>query len=279
MIYKLGFGGSGLGISHYKTLSKCRNRARLNWEASQDHLPGAEDSVNTAAGTLAHGFMAMYHEPGNRSQIDVKTVSFTPEYHPALFEPEARSEAERAFNAYQERFLPNSLGKVIGVEYRIGATDSHDTDPPITVDLLTRVAKTDLARIGLARGLDLEPGLYIVDHKFLGQKAGTLVDSYLNDMQGIGYQIIWERRRAHLKLPKVNGMIINFIIKTKAIQFISLLIPPPTSVQIDAFDTWLAHTREDELEDPYRINPTQCFWPSICRWWLTSKCDWSKASE
>lgn len=272
MEFTLGFGGSGRGISHYKTLNRCRNRATLNWEASQNQLPGAEDSENTAAGTLAHGFMALYHGNGH---LEASEVLFEPEHHPSLAFPGARSEAERAFNAYQERFAPTSLGKVIGVEYRVGPLEVHDTDPAITVDLLTKISKADLPRIGMARGLDLSPGHYIVDHKFLGQKSGTMIDSYLNDMQGIGYQVIWERRRKQLKLPEVNGMIINFIIKTKAIQFMSLLIPPPTEVQIEAFDRWLAHTREDEMEDPNRINPTACFWPSICKWWVEGKCDWS----
>jgi hypothetical protein len=207
------------GGSFYKAILGCPKRYFCERENDPD---GGEDA---AFGTRFHTWLPRYHK-----WID--------EPLPAL-DPEPLSEktisevtlAER----YARRFSPQGFGSAIAVEQTLFMeVEIAGKLYPFrgTLDAIVDITAEHALLLRVERGIIVDPGRYLVDHKTKKQRSQTIVTQYLSDPQFTGYYRLWE----HHTGEKLMGTLANILFKYKDDKpegFMTLIIPPPDDT-IDA---------------------------------------------
>jgi hypothetical protein len=118
---------------------------------------------NQLTGTIFHALLDCYYTTRETQDFD-----FVGDYTTLDIFDEAMLEALRLFDAYVAEYLPNELGHLLNTEEAIQIDDTKvvGTAPyTCSIDLVTKMSKGDVAVIKKTRGLDLEPGVYLTDHK------------------------------------------------------------------------------------------------------------------
>lgn len=268
-------GGSGWGVSTYRSWLNCEKRA---WLDSQLAAGGrSNDSLETAVGTIYHALQEIYGQTQDRG-LDTSVVEYVQDSgDPANFDEEARLQAENLFRSYRTQFAPNLMGKIVALEELLDGSDLAVPWKPAGLKLtarLDRVVKltaSDVIRIRGLRGLNLIPGIYGYDFKTAGARYANTADQYKADIQFMVYQLLWNALR-----PKqtMNGFLVDVAYKTKPPHFELIYVPPVGALEERIVAAFFGRALEAIGHDPPRANPDRCFmYYRICRHLVEGRCD------
>lgn len=219
MILELPEGSSGSGISYYEKLMGCNRKAFLaNNEALVREIGGIDGQ---AIGILMHAFLELYD---NRQIVYGDLESIKIEDHWAIKNPSNLIEARRLMNWWMMTYEPEHFGETVGTEIFLAdnsvlkETFGIPSNKKLTarLDLVTRMTEEKADKFQKIRDTIIEPGLWIVDHKWYKVRSGFI--NVRESMQMLAYPIIfdeWKKSVDSLKDEKLNGIIIHFGIKTK----------------------------------------------------------------
>jgi hypothetical protein len=147
VLYKLESGGSGNGITDFLKRQQCGHAAVLAKVEPKSIARG-----NQLRGTIYHAFTEIYRTLGEK--YDPSTVEFVSDMEMPSEFLEKRQEAERCFNAFQERYCSTFGGTVLGIEK--------------SFELEGLTARLDaLIQLPEENELKVPAGTYVVDDKCL----------------------------------------------------------------------------------------------------------------
>lgn len=269
-------GHSGKGLSYWSAWGKCCFAAHLN----ELHGGGNDAGSGARIGTLGHAFAELYY-----GGYDFRCDEVI--FKPVQLNDEVQ-EATRVFDAYREKFHKDEFGKVLSLEEKfegpaveaaVGiAPFTGKTDMVVELGDEACIEALKLSRPGLADA-PLRPGMILgVDHKFLKARQSNQELKYPNSLQFIGYQVGYNATHER----KVEGWIVNVIIRTKTVQFYTMFVPPPTQVQINALRASLKYWQFLSEEMRTQTNPLEdyCFgWSEPCWWLRQGMCDRGQGGE
>lgn len=90
----------------------------------------------------------------------------------------------------------------------------------------------------------MEPGIYLWDFKTKGQRGNNDELVYRHSPQFIAYQVVWNSLYPHIAC---KGMVADVVVGHKKLEdksFYSVLVPPPTDVQIQGLQRWLQNAKK-----------------------------------
>lgn len=229
-------GGSGRGISYYSTAARCPRRAKLDAT-----LTGASAGHDAAVGTIGHGGLELFY----KGELDWETATSTDTTW-MVDEPfmDAMPEAIRLMRAYLRRFPERDFwGEVVGAEVSLPEEAKASfvkaffmVDLTARLDLVVRVKEEHLTRILDRTGLQLTPGIYIIDHKFKTRRDNNLIETYTLSAQFTAYPPLWD---LHHPAEPCQGMIANVIVGNKEPAFQQALVQPPDETRLTGLRNWL----------------------------------------
>jgi len=225
--YELRPGGSERGVSFYEGTLRCplRQKLKKQMESKRVHIAGA-----AGTGTLGHGFLDLFHTKQIPRTFDPAQVIYTaPKGYDLFIDEKARDTADRVCRFYRARFAPEHFGKVLGAEIPLEAPADAPWLPEglrLTgiADMAVRVNKKTSANLALSRLAHIEPGDYLIDHKFLGSAQPAKLASYLTSLQMIAYQLMWPGK-------PLKGMLLNIVVTSAVPVFRLLYKGPPTDLE------------------------------------------------
>ena len=215
IIDTVGSGSTTHGLSRYKRYLGCPYYAR--WAEDNSDMSRA-----ARVGILGHKLLEAW---------------FRGETIPELFITEHTVEDEDFNKAltyakqFQEKYDPNVFGKPLEVEKEVKVKDPNVVGiAPFTgrIDLMTRVTQQVIKDLPDQFELfdpinELEPGYWLVDHKFYSQKRSNLEEGLLGDLQFIAYPLAWNATQKR----KVLGTIVNVIVMNKKMRNVLVVCPLP----------------------------------------------------
>jgi hypothetical protein len=232
-------GGSGKGVSYYRSGSLCPKRVLL------DEQLRAEQGTQTYGGkfaadvgTITHELLRLYHTGINDVVIELGDYNLSDEV----------AEAERLFRGYTKHFSANVWGQVLGAEVQCPANDAEKAklasffyqELTARFDMVVRMSQEDVECWHQAGFIDLPgPGVYIVDHKTMARKESNLQLDYQTSDQFLAYPAMWDL--LHPEEPCL-GMIANCLVRHKNItadSFAQYFVPKATPEQLASFNEWL----------------------------------------
>jgi hypothetical protein len=243
---KLSQGGSGNGISHFRTVWQCARKARLDRIARE----GSESGYSATVGIIGHGILDIFYSGDARAE-DVPVLQVSDVAHQT-----APEEAKRLVSAYLKQFPERDFwGEVVGCEVQLPAPggeaavkDHLGLELTARLDLVVRTSLHHADRVYEKTGIRLDPGINIIDHKFKpGGRDGDKVkrpqreknpqQKYGLSLQFMSYPALWTL--LHPDDPCV-GMVANIIVGLKEPEFQHAHILPPNENELLALRTWLA---------------------------------------
>lgn len=256
-------GASSLGISHYSSFGHCPYRATRNSQNPNSH----QHTDGTAEGTILHAYSDLYYqgvafEPGQ--------VEFN---HP--FTKEQYDESARVWRKYQDKFAHDEWTVIASEKYLGGPAllETMGVDFTAKLDLVVEISGLQAEYLQKSRSEEIRPGRYGVDHKFLKQTPTNLEFKYPNSLQFVGYHTAWNACYPDLKL---DGFLVNVVIKNKEPKFITLVLDPPGPEQIMALKSSLKWWKYLKDNHPYQTNPLEdnCFpYSKPCYYFANGECD------
>jgi hypothetical protein len=253
------------GISFYKQiLGGCVKRYFCEREVGED------GGVDAGFGTAVHAYLDPYHsrKPLPTLSEDIPQGGYV---SPAEF-----------MRRYSKRFSPDGFGQTLLSEKRLTMT-LHDEECDIhrlitkqyqpeepacicagipfvgTLDRLCRFDEADCELFFNERGVMLEPGDYLGDHKSKKSRSNVMIPSFMKEPQFTGYHMLAKANG----FGELKGTLVNIMIRYKEDRddaFVTLLIPPPDE---DAIKVWEHIVREgdEKLRRKGRdyCDPTDCF--------------------
>lgn len=261
-------GGSGTGMSYYTAGLGCIRRDTL---AKKTGLDGDETKVGTYMHHLLEDY---YRDPNAEPQMAVEFAS--------LAEDPDANEALKLFSAYRKYFPADEFRDVVGIEPQ-AASNEEEADKLATVfgapftarfDMVVRLDEKDADFCRALRNIDVEPGLYLVDHKTKKNRSHLLVPEMMLRPQFAAYQHAWNV----LHEEKCKGVIVNVMVRHKdpdQDSFISLLVPPPNDTEIQMVkDIVRDGAAARALHGPMWANPAHCLeYFRLCPFLLNGDCD------
>lgn len=252
-------GGSGTGVSYYKTAMNCPRRARLQKEKREAGEVKHDYDGFAAAdkGTVFHRLAEIYHNKDTETVIDVADAAGQP----------ALQEGTAMFASYSKHFGVEAWGQVLGCEVSLpgdcepdcpyaeaenktacecGRADNEQRlrklfQVPFTcrIDMVVLVRESDVAGIKERTGLELEPGIYLLDHKTKDRKDSKMHQKYADEVQFHAYMMAWNA--CFPEMP-CKGLIVNVVINHKKMtknSHAAVLVDTPTETQQQAVLTFL----------------------------------------
>lgn len=233
--YNLKSGGSGKGFSYYSAATKCPRRAEL---AAESEVRSENLGEALVCGILFHGFADLYHNQ-LRHRIDPRDVAF---HYEEDGQPVGgnfivfREEVNRVWSQYQGMVPPEGLGEPVGAEIDL-ITPQTPVQQKIEVyrtlgvspwtgrvDFVSYVDEELAEKLLPETGFLLSEGRYIWDHKVHGSERSEYKDTYPDSTQLMSYILAWNITNPH---KKVEGGIINAVIRTKTIKLRKYFVPVP----------------------------------------------------
>lgn len=267
-------GGSGTGVSYYNSLLGCPRKAQLRAKEMENNpYNGMTGSLPLDIGTIFHEFLELYYTDPKARMQNPSAIQFVQDSgDPAALDEQARLEAERLFRAYRTKFPSDELGSVVALEEQLEGevVESAVGVSPFTarLDMVVKIGVKDCRRLQNTRNIEVTPGYYIVDHKTATARYGNIRDIYTNSLQFTAYYLAWNA--VHPK-QKVQGTLVNIVFKNKEVRFETIVVPPPTGIQIKALHNMF---RIAKSRDPDEANSTQCFmWGRTCKYLTDGLCD------
>ena len=242
-------GSSGTGISYYSDFAACPRRGNLQKTAVQ------EPKKALLTGQYVHMLLEFYY-----TDPDMSLKTFQHDFgtsDPDDLAMACWSEAVTLFKHYRQKF-PRDEWRTVAAEV------PYETDNATVVgvspftcrfDMVVEVGPEHISDLEKTRGLDLAPGMYIVDHKTTGYLSNGVRLMYEHSYQFIAYQLAGQQI-----YPDLQGLIVNVLQKGKTPKFESILLPPPNRVQEQALRRFLLIAKQRE-EGPDITIPTNenCF--------------------
>lgn len=275
-------GGSPAGLSFYNKWAECPKRANLDAQAKACGEKTSSDTDATSVGSILHHYLEYYYS-GSIGHEDVVI-----EYADASGFTDveiANQEAQRLFVAYRQKFPREEAGFVLGVEKELpdpksefieqcqqAVKDLLGVEFTCRLDLITDIDETTAAQMQLTRGIDIEPGVWLWDHKSADAERGNASTLWEADHQMTGIYYLW-----NLLMPptcRAKGVLVNTIYKTKVPKFRTYVVRP-TGVQLDALRNYLKGIqaiKEHPVLNNWANANKQCFFPKTCHWYMVGKC-------
>jgi hypothetical protein len=182
-----------------------------------------------ATGTALHGLLRAYY--GGKKEIDTTNIVYCQTSGDRWPIPnKAAVNAARVFRHYRVKFPPTELGRVVAQEvlYVAKATSNgwkpRNMEVTAKIDMEIFLTEKACSRLGMTRRLLLEPGHYIVDHKYHGQDWLTTNDKHVLSLQFPIYCEMWRARHPRQTL---QGVLVNMLIDGNTPKFRTLFLRPP----------------------------------------------------
>lgn len=273
LLHTIKKGGSGFGFHYYAQWAGCPRKATLDTKSQEDGGRTSIDSMATDIGTIGHAFMYLHYT--QKKSFDTSIVKFSDGV-----EEEERAEAERVFRYYRLHHSPKEFGKVLHAEQTFPRNEKEKAKIEeavgiapyaFTPDLVVRLSRSDAEYLGASSAMDVRPGVYLVDHKFLGQWDGAAMDRYLWSHQFTAYNLGYSAINAE----PIQGTIVNVILKYKSPEVKRLLVPFPTQTEKKAlFAFWkYCLTVKSTMPDWPNSQAYNCFPKGkTCHWFVTGDC-------
>jgi hypothetical protein len=198
----------------------CPRKEWLKYQEEQES-PEEEDLIENPSealleGSIGHAMLERYYRGGDPLSVDIQG----PRYPSHVFE-KCLIKMIRVVGSYIENHpREKEFSKILGVEEYI-STKPNDLDLyPYTgqLDLVVRLNKRNTANLLRSRMVDIGPGDWLVEHKFVGQNNQATFEKYLASTQLTSYLEAY-----NLKHPKrrAEGVILNMVVKTKKPQVVT----------------------------------------------------------
>lgn len=286
--FELTAGGSGYGITYYLKYLRCPKSVTLYDAARALGPPGKSDSDwNTCVGTLVHAFLQLYYT--RAEPFSVRDVIFVNQDGELDMWPwrqrihwKMRVEAEDYFNAYRMQFPDRKeFGKTHVCEFALPRDDDDKAklDKAIGLDPFTcRLDRVALfthkacAKVATSRGISIEPGLWLQDHKTAGRITELTYDMHRESIQFAAYMLALNAIGI-----RVNGTLVNVIEKSKPVKFHTYVVPYPNRYETVRFHHTVAVI--NGLRRSHSMpNVTSCFFPRTCVFHKSGTCNklWEK---
>lgn len=275
-IIKVSTGGSGRGVSYYKSVLRCPRKKWLDDLVTESGKAIPSGTYITQMGTAGHGLLAKYYK--DRSDFPTENLMYKTEGGRVYsLPPLAKQTAERLYRHYRLAFPPTEFS-VLGVERRYevagGSAAWLPDDINLTgqIDLEVHYNKKQAQRASKLRNVDIAPGNYIVDHKFHWQPSPGLVNKHTTAIKERAYCLIWQLENPRKKLA---GLIYNMLIGGGTPQYKTLVCPPP-SVHDEKRLQALLHTAAQYLQksppDPHNTECTNVYTGELCQYYVSKLC-------
>jgi hypothetical protein len=139
------------------------------------------------------------------------------------------------------------------------------------IDLEIKLTKAQATKMGAKRHLLLEPGYYILDHKFHTQNRSDLNDRHVMSLQLEGYGLIWQHEHPRRKL---QGRLVNMLIDGSTPRFRMLFLPPPDEASEARVRNLLQVASQSILQEPPEARGNACVskWGEICAHYSAGRC-------
>lgn len=275
------FGGSGNGISKYLSLLGCIERKTRGeaWAAEHDVDLESDEEGTASIGTYFHALMESFYLD-KEAAVPYETIANN----------EQLKEALRLYSYYRQRYHPHEFGKILACE--LDCPGENSTTAARIADLYEGEAIT--ARFDMVvcldddavdyqkqrNGMELEPGIYIVDHKTKRYSDDMLIHQVAHRTQFHHYQMMWNI--ANPDMP-AKGLIANYAFRYKPDkktgkidlqkQFKRFFVPPPSpKEQAHVLSVVRDGARNLRERGEHWKNPLHCFdWFRKCP--FLSECD------
>jgi hypothetical protein len=237
-------------------------------DADEERVHGPE-TARLDIGTIFHDLADLYHS-GNRAEV-LQYEDAPPE--------EAFAEAQRLFSWYTANFPVDAWGDVLGTEVQLPRNESEKAllldyfgvEFTLRPDLVTRVGPQHIEKIRKRTGLDLRPGVYIVDHKTKGRKDPDMHLSYPNSPQFQTYPLAWDLLNPELPC---EGIIANVLVTHKKLELgqsnCAIFSPRLAENRRQGLIDWLQNA--DVLAKTGMANRSACFIRSTCPHLHSGRC-------
>ena len=268
------------GVHWYMDLIRCPRKAQLSKPKS-----GAEQhyAKGTSIGTIGHAYAeTLYTVPEFDGVIDFTDV-------PDGVEGEWEDIGHTVGARYARERNSAEWGEVLDVERRffLDEADHNYLGQSVYLpfsgqaDLVIDLTKDAATLLALNHGVTLDPGCYVVDHKFYSRKRATMVDEMMGSLQLELY-----RRMAELAYPDraFKGAIANltFYYTSKSnprneYQLIPVLPSPEMDKLVTNFWDLCARAVErasacQAMGLEWDANPAECFGTFTCGHFLGGRC-------
>ena len=232
-----------------------------------------EDSVGRLTGTIGHAYMEHYFKgTGADEDVAIQFSQVAAEDTQAI----AEHEAERCFRYYTDLYSRDEFGQILAVEEAFSLSrDNAMGLYPYTGrwDLAVRINAATAQNLQLTRGIDIEPGVWLVDHKFLKSFGAATADEYAHSVQFAAYATAWDITHPN---ERCEGVIANIIVKSKQ---------PQVRTVISRVDLALLNVLEEVVyrasqrgwpidnEQEPECNPMRCWdYFKPCPHWIQGNC-------
>lgn len=241
-------GGSGSGISYYLSATSCPRRAKLDKELRE--YEDMSDFSAAKAGVLFHLLAEAFYMGENwDGVIELDQIQSNPNMDTAM----------HLWKGYIKRFKAD--------EFNVVSCEELLEFPAKTLFLAPFTCRIDMVIDhpgGLLRGYEVEPGIYLVDHKTGSKSAKQRELEYKHSLQFIAYQMAYQAH--HGIEPK--GMLVNCVNRPRRYRadrplremkdedFYSYLIPYPSEEEQRVVREFI--TFAGQMADTDRCNPGSC---------------------
>lgn len=272
--------GGTPGISWYQEFMRCPKSAQ---QTNQGRTNGSTryHSRGTTIGTVGHAY-AQYLYLG---ELTDDTLEFTPtsisEYNSEFIDLGHQVGSRYVFERKAYEF-----GEIVSVESRfiLDEKDYKELGQPVFIpfsgqaDLLTRLSVADCNRIRAEFGVELIPGLWVIDHKFYSRKSSTVVDEITTSIQLEAYRRLAQLLNPNEEVVGALGNITYYYNSKSNPRNEYLIIPVIPSMEMEKVLTqfWNQISREMEYifkTGKWEANYTGCTTQyGLCKHFLTGKC-------
>lgn len=291
--YELGQPHWPPGVHFYSDLLRCPKLV--------SGIKGPEDEIQAdgfGIGTLCHAYMHMYYtgvyddDPSNPEPGDIPFVNVTGELMD--IDPKANAEALRLTDWVRGDGHWREFGHVIQAEKRHGIWIDSSGDPqpdsdthqrvrdalfgfgyPFgwTEDLIVEVDDKAADGLRLIHGIDVEPGRWIVDHKFERAHTKTIIPQYENSLQFAIYSMA---AKAYHGWDNLRGVLAHVVFKKKTPERLVIPVSYPDSTMRACVETFVrnVHQEMERVQERgwYPRAGNHCFFPFVCRLFESGEC-------
>lgn len=209
-------------------------------------------------------------DAGEDASLGKDVHRFLEAYHQNLPRPQLEDEASTLARRYEQRFAPESFGRVICGERKLAMIVADEANNPwyykSVIDASVFIDEAAVERVSLERRIVLPgPGRYNIDHKTKKSHTRSLLWEYNLSPQFTGYFLADELFSG----SGCMGTLINVLFRYKEDRpegFVTFYVPPPDERLIREFRYFVsAGGRRRAREGDDAVDPTRCFeWGRAC---------------
>lgn len=228
-------------------------------------------SEGLLTGSIGHAILDAYYQGYELDDLEIETPDVSPDM--AI---KCKQKALYACNGYAVLHPRNEFGKVLELE-KAYETTLFGLPYSFRPDMVVKIGARESKKLLESRRVDVEPGLWLVDHKFLASVNGNMIEWYINGFSGPSYTMAWNA--CHPKKEQVQGMIFNFISKAKETRVVTYAQYAGDNLQTKILELTFNQAREKgfplDPNDPMPApNPSCCFhqFYGACSWYSNGSC-------